>query len=335
MRFLTTRVLVLVCSGICINTLCVNAADADSVTFVYRGNYLTEIEGDPEVFSTKDRVIGRFTIDCSAAHFAGTCADLPYDNYLAIGAVELEPLSFSAGPASLPTADGDVDINAFSFSTDSNGQIVDWDIDLTFPDPSGLINVDTDNAIGHPIDSAAALGGGAVVVDNPGNWKGIRHSSGHSPITVISLFDRFRMISSGPVLPEPVIRESTSVEIVLGENDVAILTSRPDWERGVPNVDDFITINGEYVQGGTPITIAVQSATGYQFDNYACLLDAGVSVWRCNFPRPHRHPIDVSDFIPNGRSTVVVDIWDYGGGYGHGQLYLIIVPRPEYFGGSN
>jgi hypothetical protein len=89
---------------------------------------------------------------------------------LQLGAVELEPLSFLAGPAGLPTSDGEVEIAQFSFSTDSIGRIVDWDMDLFLYDPSGVINVDTDNRIGGPIDSAAALGGIAVVRDNPGEW---------------------------------------------------------------------------------------------------------------------------------------------------------------------
>jgi hypothetical protein len=173
MRFLTTKLFILVCSAMCINTLCINAAGADSVTYDYRGNNFVELQGESGIFSTKDRVTGRFTLNCSAAHIEGTCANLPFDNYFALGAVELESMSFSAGPASLPTADGDAVIAGFNFSTDSNGQIVDWDIDLFLDDPSGVINVDTDNSIYGPIDSAAALGGGAVIFDDPGKWKNI------------------------------------------------------------------------------------------------------------------------------------------------------------------
>lgn len=171
MKFSTTNALILVCFAMCINILCVDVAGADSVTYVYRGNNFVELQGEPGIFSTKDRVTGQFTLDCSAAHIEGTCANLPFDNYFTLGAVELEPLSFSAGPAELPTADGNVEISAFFFSTDSNGHIVDWNIDLYLDDPSGVINVDTDNDLSGPIDSAAALGGDAVVFDNPGKWK--------------------------------------------------------------------------------------------------------------------------------------------------------------------
>jgi hypothetical protein len=173
MRFSIEKVFIFVCSAICVNTLCVGAAGADSVTYDYRGNNFAELQGDPELFSTKDRVTARFTLDCSVAHVEGTCANLPYDNYFALGAVQLESMSFSAGPASLPTAAGDAVVSAFNFSTDSNGQIVDWDIDLFLDDPSGVINVDTDNSMHGPIDSAAALGGGAIVFDDPGKWKTI------------------------------------------------------------------------------------------------------------------------------------------------------------------
>ena len=63
-------------------------------------------------------------------------------------------------------------------------------------------------------------------------------------------------------------------------------------------------------------------------DNTECIVDGSVSVDRCNFPRPHQHAVDVSEVIPVGSSTVTVEIWDFGGGYGHTELYLIIVPPP-------
>ena len=173
MRFLSKKILICACSVLCMSTVLVGAANADSVTYVYRGNNFVQIDGDPTIFSTKDRVTGRFTIDCSIAHPEGTCANLPFDNYLALGAVRFESLSFSAGPATLPTAEGLADINMFYFSTDANGQILDWNIDLTLFDSSGIINVDTDNSIHGPIDSAAALGGGAVIFNDPGDWKTI------------------------------------------------------------------------------------------------------------------------------------------------------------------
>jgi len=153
--------------AIFIHIFFVNLANAISLIYVYRGNNFTELQGDPGIFTTNDRVTAKFTIDCAAAHSAGNCTNLPYVDYLELGAVELEPLGFSAGPAGLPTSDGRVEIAQFLFSTDSRGRIVDWDMDLFLPDPSGVINVDTDNNL----DSAAALGGGAVVTGNPGEWR--------------------------------------------------------------------------------------------------------------------------------------------------------------------
>jgi len=174
MNYLSSKTLLIICSAMCVNGLFVTAAAADSSTYVYRGNSFEELEGEPGVFSTKDRVTGHFTVNCRIAHPEGTCANLPYDNYFWIGAVRLESMEFSAGPATLPTADGNADVNAFWFSTDSSGRIVHWNIDLTFWDPSGIINVDTDKKPwGSALDSAAALGGGAVVQGNPGTWKRI------------------------------------------------------------------------------------------------------------------------------------------------------------------
>ena len=173
MKFLSRKTLLFVCSAVCVNGFFVNAAEADSATYVYRGNNFEEVGGEPGVFSTTDRVTGRFTVDCSIAHAEGNCANLPYDNYFWLGAVRLESMKFSAGPATLPNADGYAIVNEFWFSTDANGQIVDWNIDLGLDDPSGIINVDTDNYLWGPIDSAAALGGGAVIFDDPGKWKKI------------------------------------------------------------------------------------------------------------------------------------------------------------------
>ena len=190
MRSLVPKALLFLGTALCINILCVNAASADSATYVYRGNNFTDIQGEPGVFSTKDRVTGHFTVNCSIAHPEGTCANLPYDNYFWMGAVTLESVELSAGPASLPTDDGHADVNAFWFSTDSNGQIVFWDIDLSLWDPSGIINVDTDKKPwGSAIDSAAASGGFANVDDDPGKWRKVGRPGGR-PATVFQNHNR-------------------------------------------------------------------------------------------------------------------------------------------------
>jgi len=155
--------------SISINVCLVNTAHALLATYSYQGNNFDKFEGEPETFSTSDRVTAQFTLDCAAAHSEGNCENLPYANYVELGAVELEPLSFSAGPAKLPTSDGKVDITRFSFSTDSKAHIVEWDLDLSLADPSGPINVDTDS-VGEGFDSAAALGGSARIAVQPGNW---------------------------------------------------------------------------------------------------------------------------------------------------------------------
>ncbi len=146
------------------------------------------------------------------------------------------------------------------------------------------------------------------------------------PIQVIKLFDENLFESAGPVLPDPVVKKSTTADIVLGAQHIAILSSTPNG-TGIPNVDDFITINGQFVQGGRFIPLVVFETTGVQFDNPACVV--GVSVNLCAFPRPHHHPVDVSDVIPVGNSTVTVEIWDWGGGFGHTDLYLVVFPPPH------
>jgi len=144
-----------------------SGARASTAKYSYIGNNFTTIEFTPGIFTADDRVTASFTVDCTTAHAAGDCRNLPYRNYYSTGAVQPDSVDFSAGPARLPTADGSVDVNRFSFSTDSNGQIIDWDMDLTWLDADGFINVDTDNFL----DSAAALGGGAVVRGRPGTWN--------------------------------------------------------------------------------------------------------------------------------------------------------------------
>jgi len=146
-------------------------------------------------------------------------------------------------------------------------------------------------------------------------------------IQVIQLFDEQKMIYTGVVDTNPVIRDSKTVRIVRGAQDMVILSSTPDGS-GIPNMDDFLTINGEFVQRGLWIPLVIFEATGSVVPVPDCINDGTVSVDLCSFPRPHQHPVDVSDVIPVGLSTVTADMWDFGGGYGHTELYLIIVPPP-------
>lgn len=149
------------------NTLFTGPAAALSMEYLYRGNHFVELGGVTGLFSSTDHVNAKFTIDCAVAHSEGDCKHLPYDDYFTLGAIEVGSLSFSAGPIVLPTADGSVEINVFSFSTDYMGRIVDWDMDL-FLNDAGL-NVDTDNVNGG-LDSAAAPGEFARVSGQPGIW---------------------------------------------------------------------------------------------------------------------------------------------------------------------
>ena len=73
--------LILVMFSLLINIFFVSAASALSVTYSYEGNNFVEIEGEPGVFSTSDKVLAKFTLDCAAAHPEATCKNLPYADY--------------------------------------------------------------------------------------------------------------------------------------------------------------------------------------------------------------------------------------------------------------
>ncbi len=159
--------LFMLASAVFCNALLATSVAALSMEYLYRGNYFVELEGVTGLFTYSDRVTARFTIDCAIAHSEGNCRNLPYDDYFLSGAVAAESMDFSAGPVALPTADGNVEVRSFSFSTDYRGQIVDWDMDLFLSEP--WLNVDTDNVNGG-IDSAGAPGESASVSGQPGLW---------------------------------------------------------------------------------------------------------------------------------------------------------------------
>ena len=156
-------------AAICVGALLPAEANALSRTYVYTGSYFTagEVQGTNGVFTTEDRVMAVFTVDCASAHPEGDCKNLAYDNYYASRAVFPDSVVFTAGPARLPTEEGFVNVVRFSFATDQEGRIISWDLDLSWPDPGGIINVDTDLQL----DSVAALGEGATIWGRPGTWS--------------------------------------------------------------------------------------------------------------------------------------------------------------------
>lgn len=156
-------------------------------------------------------------------------------------------------------------------------------------------------------------------------WASVPLVQAQPPVEVIKLFDERLFEAAGPILGSPVVRETKSVDIILGAGHIVVLSSSPDG-NGIPNMDDFITVNGQRVQSGRWIPLVVFDATGVLIANPKCVI--GGSVNNCSFPLPHHHPVDVTSQIPMGFSTVRVDIMDWGGGYGHTELYLVIYPRP-------
>jgi len=220
----------------------VNHALALTVNYAYEGNKFTDIEGEPDSFSPDDRVSAKFIVDCEAAHWAGDCANLPFDNYFELGAVVLEPESFTAGSASLPDPDGSVLINRFSFSTDAQAQIVDWDLDLGLEQTSGLVNVDTDN-IGDGIDSAAAGGAFARVTGQPGTWVNDRPPvDGVSDIVVIKKVD-----NPEPTSPQQTVEFTVEVSNAgTGPAQGVVLTDKLPRELAIPVGMAAFTSTGDY-----------------------------------------------------------------------------------------
>ena len=145
-------------------------------------------------------------------------------------------------------------------------------------------------------------------------------------IQVIQLFDEHPFVTISELLPDPVVRETATASIVRGAQDLVVLSSTPDG-FGIPNLDDFITINGEFVQSGWFIPHMVEALTGTWPDIPGCTTPPETTLENCFVPHPHFHPVDVSSLIPVGTSVVDAEIWDWGGGYAHTELYLIIVPR--------
>ena len=152
---------------------------------------------------------------------------------------------------------------------------------------------------------------------------GLSQAQADPATQVIKLFDEQLVIFGDDLIADAVVRESYTTEIVRGKQDKVILSSTPDG-TGIPNIDDYITLNGEFVQSGWFIPVAVEHLTGTWPGYLGCSEYMSVNV--CYLPHPHFHPVDVSDVLPVGRSTVTAELWDFGGAYGHTELYLIIVP---------
>lgn len=213
-----------------------------TATYSYQGNNFVDFDGEPGVFSSDDRVTAQFTLDCAMAHPEGSCRNLPYADYLQSSAVRRESIDFSAGPARLPTNDGDANIDRFFFSTDSSGRIVDWDMELIWPDPSGIINVDTDNQ-GDGLDSAAALGAGAVVVGQPGNWSyEVQAPDGEFDILVSKTAD-----NSAPTGPLQTVEFTIEVSNIgsMPADDVVVQDQLPP-ELAIPAGMSPVTSTGYY-----------------------------------------------------------------------------------------
>ena len=240
--------------------------------YQYKGNELEIIEFDEHIFTRSDSVTAAFTLDCAAAHEAGTCADLPYRDYHALGAVTLSPQSFQAGPAALPTAQGDVEVARFYFSTNSGGEIVNWDIDLFLDHPTGLINVDTDN-VGGGIDSAAAQGGGASLFDNPGVWMIEFSDPVDYTVTIVNW-------TSGQTLVAPVFfTHAESYRIFrpaqAASDGLALLAEAGDGTVLLEEAGDAVTYSvtaATSVAPGEKLTITIKGFPGQDFISAAAML---------------------------------------------------------------
>jgi Spondin_N len=263
-------------------------ATAQALVYSYEGNNFDLIEFQSDLFTTDDRVTASFRLDCAAAHQAATCQNLPYDDYYLLGAITLEPMDFSAGPAALPTAEGDFEVARFLFSTDAQGRIVDWDIDLFLNAPGGIINVDTDN-VGGGIDSAAAQGGGASLLGNPGTWT----VAAPGPVTykvTIANWTAGQILSPPLVVThsgnytmfKPTLPASDGLERLAESGETDLLVS----EEG----DDFVdavTANSP-VEPGRKVSVSIVGAPNEDFISMAAMLvytnDTIVGITRLRLP---------------------------------------------------
>ena len=225
--------------ALCLAILHTSSVAALSMDYLYRGNPFVEVEGITGLFSTSDRVSARFTLDCTVAHSEGTCRNLPYDDYFLLGAIDAKSMRFTAGPVVLPTADGRYEVSTFSFSTDYEGRIVNWDIDLFLREP--LLNVDTDNVNGG-IDSAGAPGEFANVMGQPGVW-------GNALSTAESDFDLVvtkTVDDAAPVGPQRAVEFTVSVA-----------------NKGPGTVKDVVVIDQLPPELAIPEGMAAYTSAGY------------------------------------------------------------------------
>jgi uncharacterized repeat protein (TIGR01451 family) len=221
------------------NMLLANSAAALSMEYLYRGNHFVEIEGFTGLFSPTDHVTAQFTIDCALAHSEGDCRNLPYDDYFSLGAIDVKSMNFSAGPVVLPTADGNVEVRVFSFSTDYQRRIVDWDMDLFLTEP--WLNVDTDNVNGG-IDSAGAPGESASVSGQPGIWGNeLPKAETDFDLKVSKTVD-----NPTPVGPQPTVEFKISVV-----------------NKGPGSVTDVVVLDQLPPQLSIPEGMAAYTSTGY------------------------------------------------------------------------
>ena len=152
-------------------------AHAVLLTYSYTGPTLTFAAAP---FTTSDRITGSFTIDCGALGGGGDCSSLPNSNY----ASAVTSWSFTADGFTLDSSSNPPGSTAIfaQFSTDSNANIIVWQITATTTPLNLIFELDMNVVSGLPANScgicdiinyrdiSSGLFGGGFVEGSVGTW---------------------------------------------------------------------------------------------------------------------------------------------------------------------
>jgi hypothetical protein len=143
------------------------------------------------------------------------------------------------------------------------------------------------------------------------------HGSAKQPVA-IKLFDATHTFATGPVTSpvEAIPFASKSLILKFAPDDTAVISSTPDGKGSIV-IDNFMTINGVSTCEGVEGQISHESCLGPVINP---ALPTGDPIEAVLTPIP---PIDVSEFIPVGTTTVLFELRDFGVIAGNTDLFLV------------
>ncbi|MFL6676341.1 MAG: hypothetical protein ACJ8LG_24010 [Massilia sp.] len=146
-------------------------------------------------------------------------------------------------------------------------------------------------------------------------------AQGGAPVS-IKLFEATPVRSGGEnTSPDRAIPFGTRSIILTKEaGDSAVLSSTPDGTGGIV-IDNFLTINGRNACEGAPGQLYADSCFGPVLDT---ALPINVQIETVLTPIP---PVNVAAQIPNGTTSVVFELRDYGSIAGNTDLYLVTTSK--------